>query len=101
MKVSLLAGKPAEPLLWVNVPRLVTAYYNETPDPSAPEQRVAFGTSWHRGSSVDRSFNEWHTHFPAIVFQPAHPHLPYPSCGAGGGPDVDIARASPSVQWSG
>ncbi len=60
MKVSPLAGKPAEPSLWVNVPRLVTAYYTEKPDPTAPEQRVAFGTSGHRGSSFDRSFNEWH-----------------------------------------
>jgi phosphoglucomutase len=44
----------------VNVPRLVTAYYTETPDPSVPGQRVAFGTSGHRGSSFDRAFNEWH-----------------------------------------
>jgi phosphoglucomutase len=42
------------------VPRLITAYYCEAPDPSVPEQRVAFGTSGHRGSSLDRSFNEWH-----------------------------------------
>jgi phosphoglucomutase len=44
----------------VDVPRLVTAYYAETPDPSAPEQRVAFGTSGHRGSASDKSFNERH-----------------------------------------
>jgi phosphoglucomutase len=44
----------------VNVPRLVTAYYAETPDPSAPEQRVAFGTSGHRGSAFEKTFNEWH-----------------------------------------
>ena len=44
----------------VNVPRLVTAYYAETPDPSVPEQRVAFGTSGHRGSSFDKAFNQWH-----------------------------------------
>ena len=44
----------------VNVPRLVTAYYTETPDPSVPEQRVAFGTSGHRGSSFEKAFNEWH-----------------------------------------
>lgn len=60
MKVSPLAGKPAEPTMLVNVPRLVTAYYTETPDPSAPEQRVAFGTSGHRGSSFDKAFNEQH-----------------------------------------
>ncbi len=44
----------------VNVPRLVTAYYAETPDASVPEQRVAFGTSGHRGSAIDKAFNEWH-----------------------------------------
>jgi len=44
----------------VNVPRLVTAYYTEVPDPSVPEQRVAFGTSGHRGSAFDKAFNEWH-----------------------------------------
>jgi phosphoglucomutase len=44
----------------VDVPRLITAYYVETPDPSAPEQRVKFGTSGHRGSAFDKSFNEWH-----------------------------------------
>jgi len=44
----------------VNVPRLVTAYYAEQPDPSVPEQRVAFGTSGHRGSAFNRSFNESH-----------------------------------------
>jgi len=44
----------------VNVPRLVTAYYTEAPDPSVPEQRVAFGTSGHRGSAFERAFNEWH-----------------------------------------
>ncbi len=44
----------------VNVPRLVTAYYTETPDPAVPAQRVAFGTSGHRGSAFDKAFNEWH-----------------------------------------
>ncbi len=44
----------------VNVPRLVTAYYTEEPDPSVPEQRVAFGTSGHRGSAFEKAFNEWH-----------------------------------------
>lgn len=44
----------------VNVPRLITAYYSETPDPSIPAQRVAFGTSGHRGSAFDNAFNEWH-----------------------------------------
>ena len=44
----------------VNVPKLVTAYYTEVPDPSVPEQRVSFGTSGHRGSAFEKSFNEWH-----------------------------------------
>ena len=60
MKVSPHAGKPATASMLVNVPRLVTAYYTDTPDPSVPEQRVAFGTSGHRGSSLDKAFNEWH-----------------------------------------
>lgn len=44
----------------VNVSKLVTAYYTEIPDPSVPAQRVAFGTSGHRGSSFEKAFNEWH-----------------------------------------
>jgi phosphoglucomutase len=44
----------------VNVPRLITAYYTETPDPAVPAQRVAFGTSGHRGSAFEKAFNEWH-----------------------------------------
>ena len=60
MKVSPLAGKPADPALLVNVPQLVTAYYTDTPDPLVPAQRVVFGTSGHRGSSFEKSFNEWH-----------------------------------------
>src|SRR5665811_1020163 len=60
MNVSPYAGKPAEASMLVNVPGLVTAYYTETPDPSVPEQRVAFGTSGHRGSSFEKAFNEWH-----------------------------------------
>jgi phosphoglucomutase len=44
----------------VDVPRLVTAYYAETPDPAVPSQRVAFGTSGHRGSAFQKAFNEWH-----------------------------------------
>jgi phosphoglucomutase len=60
MKVSSSAGKLAEAAMLVNVPRLVTAYYTEVPDASVPEQRVAFGTSGHRGSAFDNAFNEWH-----------------------------------------
>ena len=44
----------------VDVPKLVTSYYVEHPDPAIPEQRVAFGTSGHRGSALNRAFNEWH-----------------------------------------
>ncbi|MDO8479099.1 MAG: phosphoglucomutase (alpha-D-glucose-1,6-bisphosphate-dependent) [Candidatus Rokubacteria bacterium] len=60
MKVSPFAGKPAEPAMLVNVPKLVTAYYTEVPDPAMPEQRVVFGTSGHRGSAFEKAFNEWH-----------------------------------------
>ena len=58
--VSPLAGKPAPPGRLVNVPKLITAYYTDVPDPSVPAQRVAFGTSGHRGSSFEQAFNEWH-----------------------------------------
>lgn len=60
MEVSPLAGKPAPPSILVNVARLVTAYYAERPDPSIAAQRVAFGTSGHRGSAFDLTFNEPH-----------------------------------------
>ena len=60
MKVSPLAGKPAETAMLVDVSRLITAYYTETPDPSVPTQRVAFGTSGHRGCAFDKAFNERH-----------------------------------------
>jgi phosphoglucomutase len=59
-RLNPLAGKPAPPASLVNVPRLITAYYSERPDPSVASQRVAFGTSGHRGSSFDLSFNEAH-----------------------------------------
>jgi phosphoglucomutase len=55
-----LAGKPAPRDILVNVPRLVTAYYVDRPDPDDPGQRVAFGTSGHRGSSLRKAFNEVH-----------------------------------------
>jgi phosphoglucomutase len=58
--VNALAGKPAPAASLVNVPRLITAYYSENPDPNIPAQRVAFGTSGHRGSSFDIGFNEGH-----------------------------------------
>ena len=60
MRVSPLAGKPAAPSILVNVPKLITAYYTERPDPSVPEQRISFGTSGHRGSAFEKSFNDWH-----------------------------------------
>jgi phosphoglucomutase len=60
MNVSPLAGKFAPASMLVNVPRLVTAYYAGQPDASVPEQRVAFGTSGHRGSAFSNSFNEAH-----------------------------------------
>jgi phosphoglucomutase len=54
------AGKPVEPASLQNIPRLVTAYFSSKPDPADPAQRVAFGTSGHRGSSLKNSFNEDH-----------------------------------------
>jgi phosphoglucomutase len=60
MQVSPLAGKPADPSILINVPRLVSAYYTGRPDPSVPAQRVVFGTSGHRGSAFDNAFNESH-----------------------------------------
>jgi phosphoglucomutase len=59
-KISPLAGKPAPKSILVDVPKLLAAYADLKPDPSVAAQRVAFGTSGHRGSSFDRSFNEWH-----------------------------------------
>ena len=58
--ISPLAGKPATRDMLVDVGRLVAAYYAEVPDPSIAAQRVAFGTSGHRGSSFNGTFNEWH-----------------------------------------
>jgi len=60
MNISPLAGKPAEPAMLVNVPRLITAYYSERPDTSIASQCVAFGTSGHRGCAFDAAFNEYH-----------------------------------------
>ncbi len=60
MSISPYAGKPAEQWMLTNIPRLLTAYYVNRPDPAIPEQRVAFGTSGHRGSSLDHAFNEGH-----------------------------------------
>jgi phosphoglucomutase len=60
MKINPLAGKPAPLGILVDVPRLVSAYYIGVPDPEVPAQRVAFGTSGHRGSSFELAFNEWH-----------------------------------------
>ena len=60
MKISPLAGKPAPESILANVPRLVTDYYALEPDPAATAQRVAFGTSGHRGTSLQCSFNEEH-----------------------------------------
>jgi len=59
-KINPFAGKAVPADMLTNVPRLVTAYYAKIPDWSVPAQRVAFGTSGHRGSSLETSFNEWH-----------------------------------------
>jgi len=58
--VNPAAGKPADPSILVNIPKLVTAYYALRPDSADSGQRVIFGTSGHRGSAFQVSFNEWH-----------------------------------------
>ena len=65
MSIHELAGKPAPRELLVNIPRLMSAYYMYTPEINDPTQQVAFGTSGHRGSSLNKSFNE--VHILAIV----------------------------------
>lgn len=60
MPVDPRAGQPATSEMLVNVPRLITAYYADKPDAAIPAQKVAFGTSGHRGSSLHASFNENH-----------------------------------------
>ncbi|MCS7040428.1 MAG: phosphoglucomutase (alpha-D-glucose-1,6-bisphosphate-dependent), partial [Anaerolineae bacterium] len=60
MSLHPLAGQPAPRELLVNIPRLIAAYYTRHPDPARPEQAVVFGTSGHRGSSFENTFNEDH-----------------------------------------
>lgn len=60
MALSEFAGKPVPQELIINVPRLMSAYYAEIPDPLLKTQQVSFGTSGHRGCSLDRTFNEHH-----------------------------------------
>jgi phosphoglucomutase len=60
MAINPAAGKPPQASNLVNIPRLITAYFADRPDPKIPEQRVTFGTSGHRGSALNRAFNEWH-----------------------------------------
>ncbi|HXD10763.1 MAG TPA: hypothetical protein VN653_11925, partial [Anaerolineales bacterium] len=55
-----LAGQPAPREFLTNIPRLISAYYTEQPNPEEPAQEVAFGTSGHRGASMQGSFNEAH-----------------------------------------
>ena len=65
MSTHPLAGKKAPASLWINIPRLISAYYTNRPDPENPDHQVAFGTSGHRGASFASSFNE--DHILAIV----------------------------------
>ena len=60
MPLSPRVGQPADPSMLTNIPRLMTAYYTQQPDPRLREQRVAFGTSGHRGSAFNGAFNEAH-----------------------------------------
>lgn len=55
-----LAGQPAPPDVLIDVEALREAYFSRRPDPASPAQAVSFGTSGHRGSALDGSFNEWH-----------------------------------------
>lgn len=58
--INPLAGKPALASMLVDIPKLVTAYYEHIPDSHTPGQQVSFGTSGHRGTSLENSFNQWH-----------------------------------------
>ncbi len=60
MSIHPLAGQPAPKSILVNVPELISAYYTLLPDPQQEGERISFGTSGHRGSSLKRSFNEAH-----------------------------------------
>ena len=60
MPLHPLAGQPAPPSLLINIPRLVSAYYTQQPDPQVATQAVSFGTSGHRGTAMENSFNEQH-----------------------------------------
>lgn len=60
MPLHPLAGQPAPPSLLINIPRLVSAYYTQQPDPQVATQAVSFGTSGHRGTATENSFNEQH-----------------------------------------
>ena len=66
MSIDPRAGKPAEPSMLTNIPRLITAYYTLQPDASASDQRVSFGTSGHRGTPNASAFNE--AHIVAITY---------------------------------
>jgi phosphoglucomutase len=59
LDVNAAAGKPADPSILVNIPKLITSYYSVRPDLGDPRQRVVFGTSGHRGSAFEGAFNEW------------------------------------------
>ncbi len=60
MAINPAAGQPAQLSNFVDIPRLISLYFENRPDPKIPEQRVTFGTSGHRGSSLHNAFNEWH-----------------------------------------
>jgi len=60
MTISSFAGKTLPAEMLTDIPKLLSAYYSEAPDPSVPSQRISFGTSGHRGTSLGRSFNERH-----------------------------------------
>ena len=60
MRIHEMAGKPAPANILTNIPRLIAAYYRQKPEISEPDQKVSFGTSGHRGTSANNTFNENH-----------------------------------------
>ena len=91
------AGKPARISDLTNIPRLVSAYYLNKPDMSRPEQRVAFGTSGHRGSALHNAFTESHilAVTQALRSPPSPSWVPKQQC------CCTFARISCALPWLG
>jgi phosphoglucomutase len=90
------AGKPVDAHSLTNVPRLVTAYFASRPNPGDPAQRISFGTSGHRGSSLKNSFNENH------ILATTQAICDYRAKARVTGPlfvGIDTHTRSPSLRW--